>query len=153
MNQSWNARSRVPFATSARQRLRMQAQRRQDTAPELALRRALYRLGLRYRIQRRPVPAVPRRADVVFPREKVAIYVDGCFWHGCPEHGTVPSANTWYWPEKIRRNRRRDRDTDRRLREADWKVVRVWEHEDPVSVALSVQRMLDGRRVGRSERS
>lgn len=109
---------------------------RRDTAPELALRRALYRQGLRYNVHRRPLPFLRRQADVVFPRAKVAVFVDGCFWHGCPEHGRRQHrTNSWYWPDKIEQNVIRDRDTDARLEEAGWTVVRVWEHEQMTDAA------------------
>lgn len=108
----------------------MQAIRSTDTAPELALRRELWRRGFRYRLHVRPLPCLNRKADLVFARLRVAVFVDGCFWHGCPEHGRREfRVNSWYWPEKIERNRGRDIDTDRTLREAGWTVVRVWEHQ------------------------
>lgn len=106
----------------------MERQGRRDTKPELALRRALWRLGFRYRIDVAPVPG-RRRADLIFTRARVAVYVDGCFWHSCPAHGTIPRANRDWWVNKLDANVTRDRDTDRRLKEAQWIVVRVWEHE------------------------
>lgn len=111
----------------------MERQGRRDTKPELALRRAVWRLGLRYRVDIAPIPG-RRRADLVFTRAKVAVYVDGCFWHSCPTHATIPKANREWWVEKLETNVRRDRDTDSRLAAAGWMVVRVWEHE-PVDVA------------------
>jgi DNA mismatch endonuclease (patch repair protein) len=106
----------------------MERQARRDTKPELALRRAVWRLGLRYRVDIAPIPG-RRRADLVFTRAKIAVYVDGCFWHSCPAHATIPKANREWWVAKLDANVRRDRDTDRRLTEAGWTVVRVWEHE------------------------
>jgi DNA mismatch endonuclease (patch repair protein) len=130
-------RWRTPFASNEQMRRRMQRQRRHDTAPELALRRRLHAMGLRYRVHVRPLPELRRQADVVFRRARVAVFVDGCFWHGCSEHGRRAHAtNGWYWPEKIERNRRRDADTDLRLRDAGWTVVRVWEHE-PSDIAAN----------------
>lgn len=126
-------------ATSAR----MRAQRRRDTAPELALRRELHRRGVRYYVDRAPVKGVRRRADLVFPRRKVAVYVDGCFWHSCPQHATFPKNNAQWWAEKLAGNVTRDRDTDTRLTDAGWTVVRVWEHENPVVAANRVQEALD----------
>lgn len=115
---------------------RMSAQRSQDTAPELAIRRALHAMGLRYRVHAQPLSGRCRKADIVFPRSRVAVFVDGCFWHGCPEHGRRRhKVNSWYWPEKITRNQLRDADTDARLRKAGWTVVRVWEHESPTAAA------------------
>ncbi len=115
----------------------MQLQRERDTLPELALRRALHRRGLRYRVDLPVVPGtVRRRIDIAFTKAKVAVFVDGCFWHGCPEHGKrVHVVNGQYWPGKIAGNRARDIDTDERLRNAGWTVVRVWEHE-PVDEAI-----------------
>lgn len=125
----------------------MQAVRSVDTGPELALRRELWHMGLRYRVGIRPLPGLNRRADIVFPGAKVAVFVDGCFWHGCPEHGRrVHEVNSWYWPEKIRRNVERDVDTNRRLADEGWAVVRVWEHDDPALLACWVRDLLDARR-------
>jgi DNA mismatch endonuclease (patch repair protein) len=93
-----------------------------------------------------PVPGLRRRADVVFPRERVAVFVDGCFWHGCPEHVTWPAANAAWWRRKIVGNQVRDRDTDRRLRAAGWTVVRVWEHEEPEVSASRVADTVTSRR-------
>jgi len=119
---------------------------RRDTGPELALRRALHRSGLRYYVHRRPVPTLPRRADVVFPTQRVAVFVDGCFWHGCPEHGRREHrTNGWYWPDKIESNRARDRDTDARLLAAGWEPIRVWEHEDPERAVARICRELRQR--------
>ncbi|EKT84552.1 very short patch repair protein [Rhodococcus opacus M213] len=125
-------------ATSAR----MRAQRRRDTAPELALRRELHRRGVRYYVDRAPMKGVRRRADLVFPRRKVAVYVDGCFWHSCPQHATFPKNNAQWWAEKLAGNVTRDRDTDTRLTDAGWTVVRIWEHENPVVAANRVQDAL-----------
>lgn len=96
----------------------MQANSRRDTVPEIRLRSALHRLGLRFRIDARPLPHVNRRADIVLRPAKVAVYVHGCFWHGCPEHGTQPKRNSQYWTEKIERNRDRDLETENKLRES-----------------------------------
>lgn len=108
----------------------MQGNRRRDTKPEMAVRRAVHALGLRYRVDARPLPDLNRRADSVFKRAKVTVFVDGCYWHGCPEHGTTAKKNATYWGPKIRRNRDRDAETDRLLCEAGWVTVRIWEHED-----------------------
>jgi len=125
----------------------MRATPQTGTACELRLRSAIFRLGLRYRVNVRPIPGIRRSADVVFPRLRIAVFVDGCFWHGCPKHGTWPKANAEFWREKILQNRRRDRDTDRRLRKAGWTVIRVWEHEDMNSAAKRVLRAVRLRRV------
>src|SRR4051794_8115781 len=110
---------------------RMQKQRSSNTEPEIALRRALHRRGLRYRLEGLIGEGTRRRVDIVFAVARVAVFVDGCFWHGCPTHGRREHRiNSWYWPDKIEGNRARDRDTNKRLRSAGWKVVRVWEHRN-----------------------
>jgi DNA mismatch endonuclease (patch repair protein) len=107
----------------------MRANRRTDTKPEMALRRALHGQGLRYRKDYRLDLAGARvRPDIAFTARKVAVFVDGCFWHACPEHGTKPASNTWYWGPKLARNVERDRNADAALTAAGWRVVRVWEH-------------------------
>ena len=115
--------------TDASERMRRQAVR--DTQPEIELRSELHRRGLRYFVHRRPVRSLRREADLVFPSRRVAVFVDGCFWHGCPKHRTHPKRNADFWREKIDRNRERDAETDRVLSENGWMTVRVWEHEDP----------------------
>lgn len=127
----------------------MQAQRTRDTAPELALRRLLHAGGLRYRVDRAPVRGLRRRADLVFGPSRVAVYVDGCFWHGCPDHGRQPAANSAYWSAKLARNRSRDADTDAQLAAAGWKVVRVWEHEPPEAAARRVAEIVKAHRIMR----
>ena len=127
----------------------MRANRGRDTRPELALRRSLHARGLRYRVDH-PLPFDRRRrADVLFTRAKVAIFVDGCFWHGCPEHGTTPRTNVRFWSDKIARNRARDADTTARLEAAGWVVLRFWEHEDPGRCAALVAKEVRGRLSGR----
>ena len=128
----------------------MQATRQRDTSGELALRRELHRRGLRYRVDKAVVPGTRRRPDVVFPTERVAVFVDGCFWHDCPEHGTQPRANGQWWRDKIAANVRRDRDTNQRLEGAGWIVIRAWEHEDPIEVAGRVEAVVLKRRMERS---
>ncbi len=124
----------------------MRANRGRDTRPELALRSEVHRLGLRYRVNTRPLPEVRRTADLVFSRARVAVFLDGCFWHGCPDHHTVAATNAGFWAEKVTTTRRRDRDTDRRLAEAGWEALRVWEHEDPQLAARRVAALVDIRR-------
>ena len=127
-----------PFATTPGVRQRMQAVRSRDTAPEVALRRQVWALGLRYRVDARPLAELRRKADMVFTRFRVAVFVDGCFWHACPEHGNRPAVNTGYWRPKLARNVERDAETNAALEAAGWTVVRVWEHEDPVVAAVRV---------------
>jgi DNA mismatch endonuclease (patch repair protein) len=123
----------------------MRRQARQNTRPELALRRELTRRSLRYRLQVR-VPGTRRRADVAFIGAKVAVFVDGCFWHSCPQHGTSPKANARWWAEKLATNKARDADTDQRLAANGWLVMRVWEHEAPTAAAARIDRAVARRR-------
>jgi DNA mismatch endonuclease, patch repair protein len=123
----------------------MQSNKSRDTRPELALRSAVHALGLRYRVSTKPLVGLRRTADLVFTRAKVAVFLDGCFWHGCPAHHTVAKANAGFWAEKVRGNRARDRDTDERLTAAGWVSVRIWEHEDPVEAAQRVAAAVRGR--------
>jgi DNA mismatch endonuclease (patch repair protein) len=113
-------------------RRNMQANRRRDTGPERALRSALHAAGLRYRCDLRIDLKSGRRArpDIVFTRRRVAVFVDGCFWHSCPQHGRDPRKNAGYWAPKLARNRERDLENTRALEAAGWIVVRVWEHDD-----------------------
>ena len=121
---------------------RMARQHRRDTEPELLLRRELHRLGFRYRVDH-PLPGLPRRrADVLFTRARVAVFVDGCFWHGCPEHKTSPANNAAWWATKLARNVERDRETDAHLLALGWKVLRVWEHEDMQQAAMRIGEIL-----------
>lgn len=125
----------------------MRSNKGRDTAPELALRRAVHARGLRYRVSARPLRQVRRTADLVFTRARVAVFLDGCFWHGCPIHHTVAATNAGFWADKVETNRRRDRDTDRKLRDAGWAVIRVWEHEDPEQAADTVVGVVTDRRA------
>jgi DNA mismatch endonuclease, patch repair protein len=109
---------------------RMSRVRRRDTAPELELRSELHRRGLRYRVDKRPLKGTPSRADLVFGPAKVAVYVDGCFWHSCPEHGTMPRSNEAFWQDKLGRNQERDAAVNEALAAEGWTVVRIWEHEE-----------------------
>ncbi len=115
---------------------------RRDTKPEIELRRLLHARGLRYRVDRSVLPGVRRRADIVFPSARVVVFVDGCFWHGCPEHVTWPKSNAEFWRQKIEANRSRDRDTDDRLAAAGWRSIHVWEHEDAAPAADRVERLV-----------
>lgn len=119
-----------------------------DTAPEVALRRELWRRGRRY-VVNHPLGlgGVRRSADIVFRAERVAIFVDGCFWHRCPEHASTPRTNAEYWRQKFERNVERDRQTDLLATEAGWRVLRIWEHDDPHTAADIVERALIERRA------
>lgn len=126
----------------------MQATGRRDTAPELALRRELHRRGLRYRVEL-TLPELPRRRmDIVFSKARLVVLVDGCFWHGCPRHGTTARANAGFWTSKTKTNQTRDRDTDERLSRSGWTVLRVWEHENPADAADRVEAHLSFRTSG-----
>lgn len=132
----------ISFASTSGIRRKMQAQQSRDTVPELALRQAVHALSLRYRVDRAPIKGLRRRADLVFGQVKLAVYVDGCFWHVCPDHGNWPRVHEAWWRAKLERNKAGDRSTDERLREAGWTVLRVWEHEDPVVAAQRVRAMV-----------
>lgn len=140
-------RNGVPAASSELIRIRMTTTKRRDTKPELALRSSLHGMGLRFSVDR-PVRGSRRRSDVVFPTERVAVYVDGCFWHGCPQHGTVPKQNRQWWLDKLAANRQRDVDTDAALRADGWTVLRFWEHDDPLAAAAKVRDVLVAIRSG-----
>jgi DNA mismatch endonuclease, patch repair protein len=132
--------------TTSAVRVRMSRQKSRDTGIEIALRKALYSAGLRYRVHRRPVKGVRREADLVFGPARVAVFVDGCFWHGCPEHATWPKNNAEFWQAKIETNRKRDADTDARLHEAGWLALRIWEHE---TVEVAAARVITAVRERR----
>lgn len=134
----------TPTASDAETAGRMRRQRRVDTAPEMALRRRLFAAGLRYRVDLK-LEGTRRRGDIVFPRRRVVVFVDGCFWHSCPEHGTTPARNRCWWSAKLAANVERDRDTDRRLRRFGWVVLRFWEHDDPDAAARVVIRTVRKR--------
>lgn len=123
----------------------MKSQRQRDTAPETALRSVLHRRGFRFRVHY-ALPRLRRRADIAFPRLRIAVFVDGCFWHGCPEHGTWPKQNAQWWRAKIEGNQRRDADTDERLAVDGWLSIRVWAHEKPADAAERVAGIVRARR-------
>jgi DNA mismatch endonuclease (patch repair protein) len=120
---------------------------RRDTQPELALRSALHRAGLRYRVDYRVGKgrSAPR-PDIAFPRLRIAIFVDGCFWHQCPEHGVMPKSNQTFWEPKLRANVARDVRQTQRLQNEGWLVIRVWEHEQTEAAAARIQTVVAGRR-------
>jgi len=117
----------------------MQANRRRDTGPELAVRRLLHARGMRFRVDVAVERGVRSRPDIVFTRRRVAVYIDGCFWHGCPQHRTQPKANSDYWTPKLQRNVERDVAVTLALQDAGWTVLRFWEHEDPVAVTDTIE--------------
>jgi DNA mismatch endonuclease (patch repair protein) len=139
------ARVRESWASSEATRRSMLANRSRDTRPELAVRRAAHALGLRYRVAARPLPKARRTADLVFRRARVAVFIDGCWWHGCPEHFRPPVTRSDYWIAKIDRNRARDKQIDALLAAEGWLVVRVWEHEDAVAAVERIARYVRTR--------
>jgi DNA mismatch endonuclease (patch repair protein) len=123
----------------------MQRQRRRDTKPEVAIRRLLHAAGFRFRIDAVLEPGLRTRGDIVWRGRKLVVFVDGCFWHGCPEHATQPKSNADWWREKLAGNVARDRRTDAELTARGWRVLRYWEHERPADVVQDVVRALTGR--------
>jgi DNA mismatch endonuclease, patch repair protein len=124
----------------------MLANRSRDTKPEIKLRRALHASGLRYRVCARPISELRRTADIVFRPAKVAVEIRGCFWHGCPEHYTRPSANRDFWDAKLERNMKRDKETQEALERAGWVVIAVWEHENIADAARRIAAAVASRR-------
>lgn len=137
------------WASSAARRRNMQAIRSRDTRPELLVRRLLHAQGLRYRVSAKPLPGLRRTADIVFRPAKVAVFIDGCYWHGCPAHYVPPKTNSGYWSEKVLRNVSRDRDTDHHLQAAGWTVLRFWEHESADDCALTIAAAVSRLRASR----
>jgi DNA mismatch endonuclease (patch repair protein) len=131
-----------PAASSVIIRQRMQQQRRRDTKPEVAIRRRLHAAGARYRVDTCPEPDLRVRGDIVWRGRKLIVFIDGCFWHGCPEHGTWPRANSDWWRAKITANVARDRRNDAVLRDRGWTVLRFWAHEDFDGVTAHILDLL-----------
>ena len=131
----------ISWASSPATRASMLGNRRRDTAPELRLRSELHRRGLRFRVDFPPLASQRRRADIVFTRAKLAVFVHGCFWHGCELHCRMPRTNADYWSRKISRNSERDSETATTLREAGWTVLVVWEHEELIGAADRIERV------------
>ena len=133
----------APPASSGLALRRMRTQPRRDTTPELALRRELHRRGRRYRIDRPVLAEGRRRHDIVFTRARLVVEVRGCFWHCCPAHGSSPKANSTWWRQKLARNVARDQETERMLEAAGWRLIVVWEHEDPTDAANRIEAALN----------
>jgi DNA mismatch endonuclease, patch repair protein len=123
----------------------MLGNRSRDTKLELEIRAAVHARGLRYRVGVRPVPSVRRSADIVFTRARIAVFLDGCFWHGCPEHFQMPATNPGYWGPKIAANASRDADTERMLASDGWTVLRIWEHTVATEAATQIERAVRER--------
>lgn len=133
-----------PVPSSAGVSARMSRARRRDTGPEMLIRKEAHRRGLRYRVDK-SIPGMPRRrADMIFTGAKVAVFVDGCFWHSCPEHTSIPRANREWWVAKLEVNQRRDRATDAHLEGLGWTVLRFWEHEDSLTAVDVVEKAVRG---------
>jgi DNA mismatch endonuclease (patch repair protein) len=140
-----------PHPKDAGRTANMKANRRTDTKPELRLRSALHALGYRYRKDHRlDLPLRRVRPDIAFTSRKVAVFVDGCFWHACPEHGSKPKNNEWYWSPKLARNVERDREADNALADAGWTVVRLWEHVPVEDAIAAVVQAVGEPRVPRA---
>jgi DNA mismatch endonuclease, patch repair protein len=141
----------MPGPLNDETRRRMRRQGRRDTSPELAIRRVLYSLGFRYRVDAKPERALRCRGDIVFVRPKVVVFIDGCFWHGCPLHATMPKNNAVWWREKLEGNIVRDRRNDQLLRERGWTVLRLWEHVPVPEAVARVTSELERFRSGGSD--
>lgn len=135
-------RERGPEASSQAAHNRMVANRSKNTKPELALRSLLHRRGFRFRVDRAPLAGVRFRADVVFGSERIAVFVDGCYWHACPVHGTQSKTNSAFWIDKLETNQRRDEAINAMLIDHDWWPIRVWEHEPVELAALRIERAI-----------
>lgn len=123
----------------------MRANKRSNTQPELRIRKLVHAVGLRYRIDTKPEKDLNRRADIVFRQAKVAVFIHGCFWHGCPRHFKSPKTNKRFWETKIERNIQRDKETRNILRKRGWRVIEIWEHQSSESGARSIVRVVDER--------
>lgn len=135
------------WATSKTARNTMRANKARDTKPELALRSELHRRGLRFRVNARPLNEIRRTADILFTRQRLAVFVDGCFWHGCPEHYTAPAQNAGFWAGKVETNRARDENTNELLTARGWHVLRIWEHmpvEEAADLVIETHQLLNG---------
>lgn len=141
--------SKVPASPGPSDRsANMRANRRRDTGPELRVRRLLHASGVRYRVDY-PIRAGagrPVRPDIAFTRHRLAVFIDGCFWHGCAVHYTSPRANSTFWAEKVAGNRARDIETEQALVAAGWTVIRAWEHEPTTEVVHRIETVLSSRR-------
>jgi len=130
-----------PAASSSFIKHKMSVQLQRDTKPEMAIRRILHARGYRYRVDYR-LPGIRQRADIAFPRLRIAVFVDGCFWHSCPQHGTTPRRNRNWWVTKFEENKRRDADTNQLLTSQGWTVIRFWEHERPDTAVMHIEKAI-----------
>jgi DNA mismatch endonuclease (patch repair protein) len=135
------------WASSPAVRKVMRANRGRDTRPEIALRKALFAAGMRYRVNFRPIPKSRMTCDIAFPRNRIAVELRGCFWHGCPQHHRPAVRNGEFWSAKIAGNVQRDARKEQAMREVGWELVVVWEHDDVATSVKRVRSALDQRRV------
>ncbi|WP_346536258.1 very short patch repair endonuclease [Micromonospora sp. DPT] len=143
--------AQLPVPSSSGASRRMSRQRRRDTAPEMSIRQMLHAQGYRYRVAW-PIPGLRRRTiDIAFTRARVAVFIDGCFWHSCPQHKTSPAANSDWWSKKLETNRLRDFETNAHLEALAWSVLRIWEHESPADAVARVADRLSERRAASPE--
>jgi DNA mismatch endonuclease (patch repair protein) len=140
-----------PVPSSESVRSRMSRQRRRDTQAEKLVRQLLHARGVRYRVDARPEPDLRCKADIVWRALRLIVFIDGCFWHACPDHATRPRANSEWWAKKLDENVRRDRRTDSELAERGWTVLRFWEHEAPATVADAICAQLGQLRGAAAE--
>ncbi|MDG4836936.1 very short patch repair endonuclease [Micromonospora sp. WMMD967] len=139
----------LPVPSSSEVSRRMSRQRRRDTAPEMSIRQLLHAQGYRYRVAW-PIPGLRRRTiDIAFTAARMAIFIDGCFWHSCPQHKTNPAANSDWWSNKLETNRWRDSETNAHLEALGWSVLRIWEHESPADAVACIVNRLSERRAAR----
>lgn len=143
--------TRAPAPSSEASRHRMRATRQRGTKPEMAFRSALDQLDVHYGIDQSPVPGLKSRPDLILEDVHIAVYIDGCFWHSCPAHGTLPKANGEWWRQKLEANRQRDARANDALTAAGWHVVRIWEHEDPIVAAKDLRDLVEQRRTRQPE--
>jgi DNA mismatch endonuclease, patch repair protein len=134
-------------------RTRMRRQGRRDTKLELEIRRRLHALGYRFRVDYRPEPSLRTRGDIVFTRKKVVVFIDGCYWHGCPLHATAPKNNAEWWRDKLAANAERDSRATADLNRLGWIVIRAWEHEGPDEVVRAVESVLRTESAGPPDQS
>lgn len=138
-------KTKIPSPSSPSASIRMKAVRRSGTLAELKIRKELDKLGIPYEVQERPISTLNRKADILFRESRIAVFIDGCFWHGCPIHGTKAKSNEIFWSTKIQTNIQRDEDTNRLLQEQGWLVVRIWEHENPEEAVHHIATLLKSR--------
>jgi DNA mismatch endonuclease (patch repair protein) len=136
----------MPEPASEAVRTRFKSQRVRDTNAELSVRKAVHGMGLRYRVDAKPETDLRVRADLLFTKARVAVFIDGCFWHGCPDHFIPPKNNAEWWATKIARNRERDQASRRELTNRGWIVLSIWEHEFPGDAASVIVTLVRARR-------